>query len=258
MGNTSVSDTAPWEQLKPVDITGVDRLTEPDRRIYDLLIKNAIDATAQDSAGFYHIDMEKLKGAHDSSDRVQKTIDTLINIAVCHRLPNGALRQFPLLGSTCRLDPNEPPNDLAYSFDPRLEALVKDGTVAGILEMQVLQKLKSKYAVALYEHVVRLVAADWDCERTYTIDELRDIMVVEYGKMLSPSRMKERALLPALKDINEFAPFQIDMEPHKEKGKFARVTLKWRLKTDVLARMPVATDDEIRQRVHDSIHNLGA
>ena len=147
-------------------------------------------------------------------------------IARC-KMPDGSITRFQLLGGNNMGDPTRPRGELTYSFDKRLIAAVKDSISFGKLEIAVMAAFSSKYALALYEHVARRVNLRNRFSEEYSVEELREILDVQPGQLKAFGNFKQRAITPALEEVNLWAPFNVSLAYKKTGQRVTHVSLHW-------------------------------
>jgi plasmid replication initiation protein len=116
---------------------------------------------------------------------------------------------------------------LTYSFDHRLVDLLRKSTIFGKLEIAVMMAFSSKYALALYEAIARRVRLQHKFSEEFTLEEFRDLIGVEDGKLEKFSNLNLKAIKPAVAEINAMASFGIEISPLKEGRKVVRIYIGW-------------------------------
>ncbi len=99
----------------------------------------------------------------------------------------------------------------------------------GKLELAVMDAFGSKYALALYEHASRRVSLRKPCEE-YTVDEFREILGVADGQIKAFGNFKQRALVPALEEVNYWASFNLTLAYKKTGQRVTSIVLGWMFK----------------------------
>lgn len=246
-----------------IDIVGVEKLTLQDQRIWNYLLENAHGAGLGEYDREFKIDLTPLKSNHESNDRLEESIERLMQTVARVRLQNGSVVRFQLLGGNNIGDPLRPRGEMTYSFDKRLIEVLRSSGTFGKLELAVMDAFSSKYALALYEHMSRKVnLRKWMEE--YTIDELRDILRVGEGQLKSFGNLKQRALVPAIEEVNQWAHFKLAVSYKKRSQRIVGVVFNWSPKKgskiqeirDELAKSKVGRKARINRTV-ETIHVLG-
>ena len=218
------------EMIKPtetIDVAFAEGLSLNDRRCWNALISNAFGPDMRDEQRDFKIDLAELRHNHNGNDRVEDTIEKLMRTIARCKMPDGSITRFQLLGGNNMGDPTRPRGEMTYSFDKRLVAAVKDSISFGKLEIAVMAAFNSKYALALYEHVSRRINLRHKYHEEYTVDELREILDVQPGQLKAFGNLKQRAIVPALDEVNLWAPFKVSIAYRKTGQRVTNVTLHW-------------------------------
>ena len=218
------------EMIKPsetIDIAFADGLSLNDRRSWNALIANAFGPNMRDEDRDFRIDLSELRQSHNSNDRIEDTIEKLMKTIARCKMPDGSITRFQLLGGNNMGDPMRPRGELTYSFDKRLIEAVRDSISFGKLELAVMAAFNSKYALALYEHASRRVHLKHKWHEEYTVEEFREILDVQPGQLKAFGNFKQRALTPALKEVNLWAPFKLTVAYKKIGQRVTEIHLHW-------------------------------
>lgn len=218
------------EMIKPsetIDVAFGEGLSLNDRRCWNALISNAFGPDMRDEERDFRIDLSKLRNNHNSNERVEDTIEKLMRTIARCKMPDGSITRFQLLGGNNMGDPTRPRGELTYSFDKRLIAAVKDSISFGKLEIAVMAAFSSKYSLALYEHVARRVNLRNRYSEDYTVEQLREVLDVQPHQLKAFGNFKQRALTPALEEVNLWAPFNVSVAYKKTGQRVTHVSVHW-------------------------------
>lgn len=218
------------EMIKPsetIDISFAEGLSLNDRRCWNALIANAFGPDMRDEERDFKIDLAELRQNHNSNERVEDTIEKLMRTIARCKMPDGSVTRFQLLGGNNMGDPMRPRGELTYSFDKRLIAAVKDSISFGKLEIAIMAAFNSKYALALYEHVARRVNLKHKWSEDYSVEEFREILDVQPGQLKAFGNLKQRAIAPAVNEVNMWAPFRVSIAYKKTGQRVTSVALHW-------------------------------
>lgn len=216
--------------IKPaetIDIVGIEGLTLQDQRIWNSLLDNAHGPEMRDIERDFKIDLSPLRSNHNSNERVEDSIERLMKtIAVC-RMPDGSTTRFQLLGGNNMGDPNRPRGEMTYRFDKALIEILSNSISFGKLELPVMAAFSSKYALALYEHVSRRKNLKHVWSEEYTVDELRDVLRVGKTQLKAFGNFKQRAIIPALEEVNQWASFNVSLSYKKTGQRVTKIIVQW-------------------------------
>lgn len=214
-----------------IDIVGVDKLTLQDQRIWNFLLENAHGPELGEYDRDFTIDLTPLKSNHNSTDRLEDSIERLMQTIARCRAADGSMVRFQLLGGNNMGDPMRPRGEMTYSFDKRLIEVLKHSGTFGKLELAVMEAFTSKYALALYEHMSRKVNLKHVWMAEYSVQELRDILRVGKDQLKAFGNLKQRALVPAIEEVNYWSRFKLDVSYKKKGQRVDKVIFAWRPKS---------------------------
>ncbi|MEM6942298.1 MAG: replication initiation protein [Pseudomonadota bacterium] len=218
------------EMIKPaelIDIDGATGLTLQARRLYNLLIAHAFGPELGREGQEWTIELASLRGSHKGNERIEESILALMKTIVTVRLADGRTRRVALLGGNDMDDPMRPRGTLTYSFDKRLAPLLRESSVFGKLELEVMRAFSTKYGLALYEALSRRVRLAYVFSEVFELDAFRELLGVPKGKLATYSNLNLKAIKPALAEINAMAAFGATVEPVKRGRKVVAVRVCW-------------------------------
>lgn len=223
----------PGEMLKPaelIDIDGAAELTLMARRVYNQLIAHAFGPDMGEEGKEWTIPLAELRGSHMGNERLTEAIVSLMKTIVTVRLADGATRRVALLGGNDMGESGRRHGMLTFGFDPKLVPLLKESSVFGKLEVEVMRAFTTKYALALYEAVARRVRLKHKFHEDFDLEAFRELLGVPPGKLSTWSNLKLRAVTPALTEVNALAGFGVQIEPIKKGRRVTGCRIYWHLK----------------------------
>lgn len=215
--------------IKPgelVDLVEMTPLTLNDRRIYNQLLAHAWDRVQE--PGEHVIAKRDLRGSHNANDRVGDSIERLMAAIVKVRVVRDgerAVERVQLLGSNTEHE--SPDGMLRYEFPARLREIIKESTIFARLQKEVMFALSSKYALALYEMVQKRGNMTMKSYEDFDIGEFRELLGVPRGKLPMWGNLHQRALAPAIKEVNALSDYTVELEPLKTGRKISGVRMRW-------------------------------
>lgn len=222
----------PGEMVKPselIDVKGATGLSLHDRRIYNILLNNAFGPDLAIEGRRFEIDIVELRDNHESNDRLIQSVESLMKTIVTVQRPDGSQDRVQLLGWNNLSDPKRRHGTLKYSIQPELAALLRDSSVFAKLQLRVMRHFSSKYALALYEAISRRIRMHRVVE-VMSIDDFRDMLGVEPGKLGGYGNLNKFAITPALAEVNALAEFYVTVTPQKVGRGIGEIVLGWGLK----------------------------
>ena len=244
--------------LGAIHITHVEgpELTQFDRQIWTYLVALAYErmSTADEHRVTYkaireqisermvlvHEDGERVvrrasSAGHESNDRIRESITKLQKTIVAwdifrednrSKALKAGERQSQLLGSAgfeYQYDENGE-RVLLYSFPVHLRPLLSNPQTYSYLRTRVVFSFTSLYALRLYESLQRHAdrrVKPWRV--TLDVEKLRLLLGVKPGQLAGFGNLKQRALDPALEQINAFAEFDVACDFVRGTGRGAPV-----------------------------------
>lgn len=222
------------EMIKPaemIDISGAGGISLFAGKVYNQLIYHAFGPMMAASGEDFTIPLSELRGLHKGNDRISGAIEALQKTIVKVRLSNGKTRTVQLLGGCDMDDEDRPHGRLTYGFDKRMVALLQSSYIFAKLELSVIYQFSSKYALALYEAVAKRIRLN-SCVEEFSLAEFRELLRVPPGKLENFGKLNERAIRPALLEVNGLADFDVYVRPRKEGKRVVGVLMSWGWKDD--------------------------
>jgi plasmid replication initiation protein len=234
------------EMLKPnelIQIKGAGPLTLADRRVFNLLLHNAWGKEILKHQHLFTIDTTDLKDRGQSNNRLRQSLERLQTTLVIAFKTDGGVVNSQLLGST----DIKPTGEITYSFPVHLAELLKDSSVFAKLDLEVMKSFSSKYAFALYEAVARRINLKHKFTEDLSIDDVRQMLGVEDGKLGNYRNLRLKAIEPAVAEVNAIAPYQITLLPVHKGRKVVGFKMGWSVKNE--AAMKAAYAELHRPRI---------
>ena len=217
------------EMIKPreiIGITGIEGWSLADRRTWNLLLVNAWNDRLEDPTADFTINLQELRGLHDSNDRVRKSLEKLQKTLVNVTLPNSDRRVVQMLGGTDFADEGRQEGMLTYDFHRKLVPILRNSEIYARMEMKVLSAFTSKYALGLYEVLSSRINLRKTSEEI-GIEALRQWLGVESGKLSRWPDLRRKAVSPAIKEVNALSPYSVEIKPIKRGRKVISVEVSW-------------------------------
>ena len=224
-----------YSLIKPgelVDVVELSPLTLQDRQIYNLLILNAWESITEPKE--HRIHKRDLRGSHNVSDRVEESLLRLMGAIAQVRVERdggegeGAesfTRRVQLLGTTD--ESMRSGGVVYYTFPAALRAIIRQSTQWARLQKQVMFAFSSKYALALYEMVQKRGALKFKTNEEFPIERFRALLGVERGKLTRFLHFRQRAIEPAVLEVNALGEYACKVAPVYAGRKVTGVRLSW-------------------------------
>src|SRR3954447_8290451 len=230
-------DVEPDEHMliKPgelIDIVELSPLTLQDRRIYNLLILNAWDSITEPKE--HHIHKRDLRGSHHTSERVGDSLLRLMGAVAQLRIerdagegegPEPFMRRVQLLAGTEESARSD--GIVFYSFPAAVRGIIRQSSQYARLQKQVMFAFSSKYALALYEMVQKRGNMRYKTSEEFSVGRFRGLLGVESEKLAAFKSFKQRAIDPAVLEVNGLGEFGCKVEPIHSGRKVIALRLSW-------------------------------
>ena len=223
------------EMLKPkelIDIRGTGPLTLADRRVYNLLIENAWGKNLGTAGHWFEIPTGDLRDATDDNSRLKSSLDRLMQTICLVTDEDGNELRVALLSTNKLVTNKTNTGTLHYTLPPSLSELLADSTIFAKLDLQVMKSFKSKYAFSLYEHTARRSRQKYKFTEELTVEDIREILGVEDGKLEAYKNLNKYAIQPALVEVNSVSPYDVSIVPKKTGRKVTHFYMGWSNKSE--------------------------
>lgn len=217
-----------------IKATGAVELSEPagrlalvDRKLFNYLLAHAYEGllsgkseftavlghirafSAEARSGTEDVDNRRIK---DSIKRLQQTV---VEFNSLDSDKGKTWESDPLLGGVKLV---ERTGELTYSFTNRIAEHLKVPALYSYISLKISYQFDTKYGLILYEVLKRY--ADRNAEVPWckmTIDELRAILGCR-DKLKDYKDLRQRALAPAIAEINDLAEFTVELDEIRQGG----------------------------------------
>lgn len=222
------------EMLKPkelIELHGSGPLTLQDRRVFNELVQNAWGPKLGQSGHWFEIDTGQLRDATDRNTRLSASIERLMRTICTVTSDDGSTELRTALLSSNEIKTTKNGGTLRYKFTEELAEMLKDSTIFAKLDLEVMRSFSSKYAFSLYEAIARRVRMRRFTEEL-TLQDLRELLGVEDGKLTTYKNLNVRAIQPALTEVNAISPYQVNILPKKKGRKVIGFIMGWNAKDE--------------------------
>ena len=216
--------------IKPgelIDVVEMSPLTLHDRRVYNLLILNAWGSIDEPKEHCIH--KRGLRGSHNVNDRVGDSILRLMGAVAQLRIVRDDGKQYTrrvqLLSTTD--EGTDEDGLLYYSFPAGLRAIIRQSSQFARLQKDVMFSFTSKYALALYELVQKRGNLKYKTSEEFPLDRFRTLLGVDKGKLTRFLHLRQRAIDPAVLEVNGLGEFGCKVESIYRGRKVTAFRLSW-------------------------------
>ncbi len=225
-----VIDTTPRKdhQVIPGWVIETDGLTHwnaAHHMVWRALLKNAWGPTLDDPRTDFEIELSDLRGSHDSNDRLRDVLEVLQKTLLVLRL-NGRTRKVQMLGMTDLEDSDREVGLLRYDYPKALIAALREPGAYAQIDLKAAHAMTSKYSRALHD-LIALRAGLHRTDETVSVQQLRTWLGVADGRLPVWNNFNQKALAPALAEVNALSRFNVLAVPVRRGRKVVSVILSW-------------------------------
>jgi hypothetical protein len=207
-------------------VVEVTPLTLSESRIYNLLIANAWDRITEPVV--HKIKKADLRGAHESNDRLESAIETLMGaLAVVHHVVAGKPRKarVQLLGPNSEEIGER--GYLYYKFSDELRQIICNSTIFARLRTQIIYAFQCKYALRLYEIVEKRAQLRFKQHEYISVSQFRSLLGVPPKRLTRFADLHRYALKPALREVNSLTNYAVEIGMIKKGKRVDQLLLTW-------------------------------
>ena len=211
-----------------IECTEMASLTLADRRTYNLLLLNAWDCIDEDKE--HVITKKDLRGKHHTTERVRESLLRLMAVVCTAKVERNGKnfeRHFHILEDADDENDEGDIGLLYYRFPAKLRTIIKKSTQFARLKKEIVFALSSKYALSLYELVSKRINLKHKKSEEIPLDKFRAVLGVEEGKLPLFKSLRQRAIDPAVLEVNGLAEFGCSVEPIYTGKKVTAIKLTW-------------------------------
>lgn len=202
-------------------------LRTADLKLYNQLLYHAEVSLRQGVETIYSIPISSVRGTHESNDRLK---ESLLRMQSAKVVFDYFRRGHRALGSAVLLSEfyfNE--GRLIYGFPTLIPKLFLEKGMLAPIRLRYVERLRSKYSIRLYEHLQVRIRE----EQPWRVwpSRLMEVLDVEDSMRKRFSNFAQRALRPAVKEINNLTELHVAFAYDRDGQKVSAVEFKIRRKT---------------------------
>ena len=205
-----------------------------DRRALNLLIEAAWDSIEEDKE--HRISADELRFGDRTNRELEDTIKHLQGAYIEIKLERNdtgerIIKSVPILSEVSRSEIMSSDGSVWFKFSQPLIEVVRDSQLYTRMTRDLMLSLQSKYSLALYEIVQSLRKLKYKQSVTYTLDEWREKLGVEPGKLTTLGNFRQRCWQPAIDELNFLGDLRLEHGSVKEGRTVVGIELIWVEKT---------------------------
>ena len=121
---------------------------------------------------------------------------------------------------------------LRFRLSPVLLEIMEASNHWAALKRQAVLAFQSRYGLRLYEMIALRKNMQHKASEVFELPELRDRLGVPAGKLPRWNNFRQKALAPAIAEVNQLSGFTVSYEPVKRSRSVVAVRLSWDVGTD--------------------------
>lgn len=125
------------------------------------------------------------------------------------------------------------PTMIRWKFGEGFREIVAKSDYWAIIDRQTALSMTSRYALRLHEMIALRVNLERKASEVFKLDDLRARLGVPAGKLDRWTHLSQKALQPAIAEVNQLARFTVSMRPQKRGRSVVAVELAWEDKSDL-------------------------
>lgn len=125
------------------------------------------------------------------------------------------------------------PTVVRWKFGEGFREIVAQSDYWAIIDRSAALSMTSRYALRLHEIVSLRVNLERKASEVFKLDDLRARLGVPTGKLVRWDGLNQKALKPAIAEVNQLSRFTVSMRPQKRGRSVVAVELAWEAKDDL-------------------------
>ena len=190
------------------------------KRLFNLLLYKAMSTgrARAEQGGMHRIsvaDMLEYVGGQQSWDRVDEALKTLaMSTLTLDYVDENGMRNTSAVHYLSYHMTHSDDGWVTFAFDPLLLRFVYDPKVYALMSLSDMRSFRTISGSMLYERLSLTVRRQFSTEWDVTVAEFRQYMCmcIPNGRYSRFDNLRARVIEPAVDEINELAPFRVDVE----------------------------------------------
>lgn len=211
-------------------------------KLHEIMFKTAGAAVADDK--WHQIDLATLRataGMRNVGRRDLVDLFTELRGAVMkYDTDKGTVITGLLDTAVVEFEDGDGPVMIRWKFSAGFCEVIGKSDYWAIIDRQTALSMTSRYALRLHEIIALRVNLERKASEVFALDDLRARLGVPAGKLVNWTHLSQKALQPAIAEVNQLSRFTVAMRPQKRGRSVVSVNLSWEAKDDL-----AATKDEL-------------
>lgn len=161
-------------------------------------------------------------------ETARELASTAVQLRYVNTRGREAIKIGPMLSDIEReVDEGTEPAIVSWEFSPVTRVLLSTSDHWAALSRQAVLAFESRYALRLYEIISLRGRLQFKRKERFELDDLRKRLGVEEGKLAAFGSFKQRALDPAVAEVNHLSGLEVRYEVVKKGRKVIAIDLSW-------------------------------
>lgn len=126
------------------------------------------------------------------------------------------------------------PTIIRWKFGEGFREIVASSNYWALIDRSASLAMTSRYALRLHQMISLRINLERKSSEVFKLDDLRGRLGVPDGKLVRWVHLSQKALQPAIEEVNQLSRFQVRMEPKKRGRSVVSVEIFWAEKSDLI------------------------
>lgn len=204
-------------------------------KLHEVLFKAAGGAVADDK--WHQIDLARISATEGMRNLTRRGLIDLFKqlrgVVMEYDTAEGTVVAGLLDVAKVAFDDGGGPIVVRWKFGESFREVVAQSDYWAIIDRQTALSMTSRYALRLHEMISLRVNLDRKASEVFKLDDLRARLGVHKTKLVSWAHLSQKALQPAIAEVNQLSRFTVSMRPQKRGRSVVAVELAWEAKDDL-------------------------
>lgn len=206
-------------------------------KLHEVLFKAAGAAVADDR--WHQIDLAKLRAIPGIKNYDRKGLVKLFRELRGVVMEYETDRETVIAGlldiAKVEFEDGDGPTVVRWKFGEGFREVVANSDYWALLDRGAALAMTTRYGLRLHEIIALRVNLKHRASETFQLDDLRARLGVPEGKLAAWGSLQQKALKPAIEEVNQLSRFHVEMTPIKRGRAVVAVELAWEVKNDLSA-----------------------
>lgn len=206
-------------------------------KLHEVLFKAAGAAVADDK--WHQINLAQIAGTEGMRNLTRRGLIDLFKelrgVVMEYDTVEGTVVAGLLDVAKVAFEDGSGPIVVRWKFGESFREVVGQSDYWAIIDRQTALSMTSRYALRLHEIIALRANLDRKASEVFKLDDLRARLGVPKGKLVNWTHLSQKALQPAIAEVNQLSRFSVAMQVRKRGRSVVAVELSWEEKSDLAA-----------------------